>query len=192
MLDARARVIWRTARLGGRPSPAPSSAQSTASGPGRADRPEPPSALYAERARYHAALGSAELGRSRPSAAPPPDAPSTCHDLTLLGTTLLAGGDRPAAEDALRQALRLDVTSFWAWFILGHCHYAQGRFLEAAGDFAACRSRGPAFAWVHFNRGWRWPRPAACSMPRYAYDRALELDPEFAEALVNRRWSSSS
>ncbi len=144
-----------------------------------------PSALFAERARYHAALGQAELAqrdreRSRQIA------PSTCHDLTLLATSLLAAGDRMGAEQALRQALRLDVTSFWAWFVLGHCHYAQGRFLEAAGDFAACSVRGPQFAWVHFNRGLALARAGRPLEARYAYDRALELDPKFSEALVNR------
>ncbi|HEX3448025.1 MAG TPA: tetratricopeptide repeat protein, partial [Isosphaeraceae bacterium] len=144
-----------------------------------------PSALYAERARYHAALGEAELAR-RDRERSRQIAPSTCHDLTLLATSLLAGGDRMGAEQALRQALRLDVTSFWAWFVLGHCHYAQGRFLEAAGDFAACAVRGPQFAWVHFNRGLALARAGRPLEASHAYDRALELDPQFSEALVNR------
>ena len=144
-----------------------------------------PSALYAERARYHSALDQAELAhrdreRSRQIA------PSTCHDYTLLATSLLAGGDRMGAEQALKKALRLDVTSFWAWFVLGHCHYAQGRFLEAAGDFAACTVRGPQFAWAHFNRGLALARAGRPLEARHAYDRALELDPKFSEALVNR------
>src|SRR5262249_52325727 len=113
---------------------------------------EVPSALYSERARYHAALEQTDLAR-RDRERFREIAPSTCHDFTLLATSLLAGGDQMGAEQALRHALRLDVTSFWAWFVLGHCHYAQGRFLEAAGDFAACIVRGPQFAWAHFNRG---------------------------------------
>jgi eukaryotic-like serine/threonine-protein kinase len=147
--------------------------------------PQPPSALYAERARYHAALGRVRLAdqdRDRASRT----TRSTCHDLTLLGTTLLADGDRPGAEEALKQALRLDVTSFWAWFMLGHCHYAQGRFLEAAGDFAACAARGPTFAWTHFNRGLSLARAGRPLDARYAYNLALKLDPAFAEARVDR------
>ena len=112
--------------------------------------------------------------------------PSTCHDLTLLGSTLLADGDRSGAEEALRQALHLDITSFWAWYVLGHCHYAQGRFLEAAGDFAACAARGPSFAWVHFNRGLALARAGRLLDAKLAYDRAIDLEPEFAEALVDR------
>jgi serine/threonine protein kinase/Tfp pilus assembly protein PilF len=144
-----------------------------------------PSALYAERARYHAALGQARLAdQDRRRAVQ--TIRSTCHDLTLRGTTLLADGDRPGAEEALKHALRLDVTSFWAWFMLGHCHYAQGRFLEAAGDFAACAARGPTFAWTHFNRGLSLAKGGRPLDARYAYDRAIELDPTFAEARVDR------
>jgi len=144
-----------------------------------------PSALYLERARYHAALGRAGLAdRDRTLAAT--RKPSTCHDFTLLGTTLLAGGDPAGAEQAVRQALHLDVTSFWAWFVLGHCHFAQGRFLEAAGDFAACCARGPKFAWAHFNRGLALAKAGRLVDAQYAYDRALELDEKFVEALVDR------
>ena len=55
----------------------------------------------------------------------------------------------------------------------------KGRFLEAAGDFAACAVRGPKFAWVHFNRGLALARAGRPLEARYAYDRALELDPAF-------------
>jgi tetratricopeptide (TPR) repeat protein len=141
--------------------------------------------LYAERAKYWAALGladQAEVDRRRAAEI----IPSTCHDLTLLGSTLLAVGDSAGAEEALRHALHLDITSFWAWFVLGHCHYKQGRFLEAAGDFAACSARGPSFAWVHFNRGIALARAGHLLDAALAYDRAIELEPGFAEAVVDR------
>ena len=144
-----------------------------------------PSALFAERARYHAALDQNELAR-RDQKRSQQIAPSTCHDLTLLATSRLSGGDRLGAEEALKEALRHDVSSFWAWFVLGHCHYAQRRFIEAAGDFAACAVRGPKFAWVHFNRGLALARAGRPLEARHAYDRALELDPGLALALVNR------
>ncbi len=104
----------------------------------------------------------------------------------MLGTTLLAAGDPAGAEEALRRALKLEVTSFWTWFILGHCHYAQGRYLEAAGDFSVCSARGPGFAWTHFNRGLALARAGRLLDARDAYDRALEIEPDFVEAMVNR------
>jgi serine/threonine protein kinase/tetratricopeptide (TPR) repeat protein len=144
-----------------------------------------PAALFSERASYHAALGEAALAdRDRQLAAH--TRPATSHDWTLLGKTLLGAGDPAAGEDALRQALRLECTSFWAWFMMGHCHYAQARFLEAAGDFSACTALGSQFAWAHFNRGLALARAGLLNPARDAYDEALRLDPDFAEALVNR------
>jgi serine/threonine protein kinase/tetratricopeptide (TPR) repeat protein len=144
-----------------------------------------PAALFDERARYYDALGEpARADRDRLRAAQ--TAPATCHDWTLLGTTLLAAGNAPGAEDALRRAIHLDVTSFWSWFILGHCHYQQGRFLEAAGDFAVCSARGSSFAWAHFNRGLALARAGRLLDAKDAYDRALHLESNFIEAMVDR------
>ena len=142
-------------------------------------------ALLDERSRYYAALGESDRSeRDRLRAAQ--TAPSTSHDWTLLGTTLLAAGDCPGAEEALRQALRLDVSAFWTWFILGHCHYAQGRFVQAAGDFSVCSAGGPGFAWTHFNRGLALARAGRLLDAKDAYDRALRLDPHLVEAIVDR------
>jgi len=185
MLDARAGVLL--ARQSGREEDRRQAIARAIARLDHAERiaPAPPSALFTERARYHAALGETELAQ-RDRRRSLQIAPSTCHDLTLLATSLLSAGDRGRAEETLKQALRVDVTSFWAWFVLGHCHFAQGRFVEAAGDFAACAVRGPKFGWVHFNRGLALARAGRPLEARYAYDRALELDPNFAEALVNR------
>jgi serine/threonine protein kinase/tetratricopeptide (TPR) repeat protein len=185
MLDARAFVTLATAR--GSEADRRRAIERAVVGLDRAERigRPAPSALYLERARYHAALGLAGLAaRDRELAAA--RAPATCHDFTLLGTTLLVGGDSAGAEQAVKQALHLDVTSFWAWFVLGHCHFAQGRYLEAAGDFAACSARGPRFAWAHFNRGLALANAGRLIDAQHAYDRALELDGKFVEALVDR------
>jgi tetratricopeptide (TPR) repeat protein len=147
--------------------------------------PKVPGALFAERARYYAALGEAGLAeRDRQRAAATP--PTTCHDWTLLGLSLLNSSDFPAAEDALRRAIYLDETSLWAWFIRGHCHYAQDQFPAAIGDFEACSALGPKFSWTHFNRGLALARAGRLLDAQDAYDRALQLKPDFAEALVNR------
>jgi eukaryotic-like serine/threonine-protein kinase len=147
--------------------------------------PEVPWALYQERAGYHTALGMAELAAAdRRRAAD--RVPTTCHDLTLAGTTLLAQGDLGAAEEALRRALRQEITSFWTWYVLGHCHFAQRRYLEAAGDFAVCAAREPKFAWVHFNHGLALARAGRLLGAQDSYDRALEIDHYFTEALSNR------
>ena len=144
-----------------------------------------PSVLFAERARYHAALGDADLAaRDRVRAAQ--IAPTQSRDLTMLGTSLLASGDTAGAEVALRAAIAQDVTSLWAWFAMGHCHFEQGRYLEAAGDFSACVACGPEYAWSHFNRALALARAGRLLDAKVSYDRALELDPDLVEARVDR------
>jgi serine/threonine protein kinase/tetratricopeptide (TPR) repeat protein len=185
LLEARAQVLVATKR--GSEADRRRAIEHAIARLGRAERigPHPPAALFAERARYYDALGEARLADGdRQRAADM--APSTSHDWTLMGTTLLSAGDQPGAEEALRQALQRDYTSFWSWFLLGHCHYAQERFLEAAGDFAVCTALGPEFAWTHFNRGLALARAGRLLDAKDAYDRALELQPKFAEALADR------
>jgi serine/threonine protein kinase/Tfp pilus assembly protein PilF len=147
--------------------------------------PKPPAALYGERARYLAALGlsdEAACDRAREAETPP----ATGRDFALRGTALLAQGDPSRAEESLRRAIALDNRSFWAWFALGLCHYDQGRFLESAGDFAACTVLEPRFAWPQMNRGLALAQAGRLAEARDCYDHALENNPRFAEALVNR------
>ncbi|MGO9468281.1 MAG: protein kinase domain-containing protein [Isosphaeraceae bacterium] len=185
MLDARAHVILAT-RDGSEVDLRQAYKQALASLE-RAMKiaPAVPGALYAERALYRARLGDAELAAADSQLAARV-VPTTCHDFTLQGSTLLARGDLARAEEALREAQKLDGTSLWPWFLLGHCHYAQRRFLEAAGDFAVCAVRGPTFSWAHFNRGLALAKAGRLIGARDAYDRALQIEPDFAEALVNR------
>ena len=44
----------------------------------------------------------------------------------------------------------------------------------------------PNFAWPHLNRGLALARSGRLREARVAYDRALELNPVFTEALVDR------
>jgi tetratricopeptide (TPR) repeat protein len=145
----------------------------------------PPSALFGERARYHAALGNAEpAARDRARAARL--APTTSQDFAMLGKVLLANRAFGDAEAALREAIRRDVSSFWAWYYLGHCHYELGRYLESAADFNACFLGGLKFPWVHFNRGLALARAGRLLDARVSYDHAIELDPDFTLARFNR------
>ncbi len=185
MLEARARVTVAT-RHGSEPERR-REIEAAIARLEEVERSDPnlPSALFDEKARYHAALGMADLAAEHRRRAAL-RAPTTCHDLTLAATTLFAAGDLAAAEASLRRALQAEITSFWAWYVLGHCHFAQRRYLEAAGDFAACAAREPKFAWVHFNRGLALARAGRLTAAQDSYDQALSLAPEFAEARVNR------
>jgi serine/threonine protein kinase/tetratricopeptide (TPR) repeat protein len=152
----------------------------------RAERldPSPPAALYADRARYHAALGQADLAtRDRQLEAQRP--PRSARDFALLGTSLLARGDLPHAEAMLLRATTLDTRAFWAWFALGHCRFEQGRYLEAAGHFEACVVLEPKFAWPRMNRGLALARAGRLTEARGEYEVAVKISPRFAEAWLN-------
>jgi eukaryotic-like serine/threonine-protein kinase len=144
----------------------------------------PPAALYGDRARFHSALGRADLAagdRQRESE----KVPVTSRDFSLIGAALLAEGQLGRAETALLRAIDLDPRAFWALFALGHCHFEQGRYLDAAGDFLACITLEPKFAWPQMNRGLALARAGRLLPARDAYQRALKANPRFAEAWLN-------
>ncbi len=147
--------------------------------------PHPSAVLYEDRARYLQALGEeqgADANRKRAVLTQPKSA----RDFYLLGTALAAQRKLDAAEGLLGRAVALDSRRFWAWFALGLCHYDQGRYHEAAADFAACTILSPAFAWPQMNRGLALAKAGRLEEARAAYDRALEVSPDFVEALINR------
>jgi tetratricopeptide (TPR) repeat protein len=144
-----------------------------------------PSVLFSDRASYLAGLGDSQsAARDRNRAAGL--GPTSSEDLTMLGTSLLASGDTSGAETVLRAAIARDATSLWAWFAMGHCHFEQGRYLDAAGDFSACVARGPEYAWCHFNRALALARGGRLLDALASYDRAIAIDPHLVEARVDR------
>jgi eukaryotic-like serine/threonine-protein kinase len=147
--------------------------------------PSPSPALYADRARYQQALGRADLARldlaKRDSTAP-----ASCRDEYLLGTADLAAGHPDRAERRLVRAVGLDPSRFWAWFALGLCHFDQGRFSDAVGDFNVCSVLMPGFAWPPANRGLALARAGRLPEAIESFDRALALSPNFADALAGR------
>ncbi|HEY2157914.1 MAG TPA: serine/threonine-protein kinase, partial [Isosphaeraceae bacterium] len=141
--------------------------------------PSPSPALFAERARYHHALGQA--GQARRDRARAEAAPAvTYRDEYLLGTAELADGHPDRAERRLRRAVTLDPKRFWAWFALGLCHFDQGRYADAVGDFNVCTVLMPEFAWPFANRGLSLARAGRLPEAIDSFDRALSLSPTFA------------
>ncbi|CAN5871225.1 hypothetical protein BH23PLA1_BH23PLA1_11210 [soil metagenome] len=147
--------------------------------------PYPSSALYADRASYYAALGlaeEAEADRERADQLPP----ASARDFNLLGTRLLAVGRLDEAEVMLSKAVAREPRRFWAWFALGLCHMDMKRYSEAAHDFSICTLIQGDFAWAHANRGLALARSGRLNEAMAAYDRALQLNPNLVQALVNR------
>lgn len=145
----------------------------------------PPPILLHLRAGYRELLGDqsgAARDRNRAWERPP----VSSDGWAMLGAFLLAEGDVDSAENALREALALDVTSFWAWFAMGHCHFERGRFSAAVADFTACVVAQPEVPWTHFNQGVALTRAGRPLEAKEAFDRTLTLAPDFAEARSNR------
>jgi eukaryotic-like serine/threonine-protein kinase len=151
--------------------------------------PSPSQSLFADRARYHAALGQAtEAAKDRARRDQTPA--TTGRDFYLLGTSLLVQGQPDRAEPALLKAIGLDPRRFWGWFSLGLCHYQQERFAESAGDFAVCAVLAPRFTWPWMNRGLALARAGRLVEAREAYNRAVVADPQNALARVDRALTS--
>jgi len=147
--------------------------------------PAPSPALFADRARYHQALGRADLARldrARRDATPA----ASCRDECLLGTADLAEGRFDRAEARLNRAVALDPKRFWAWFARGLCRLDQGRFADAVGDFNVCTVLMPGFAWPFADRGIAEARAGRLAEALASFDRAIELDPNLADAVVGR------
>jgi tetratricopeptide (TPR) repeat protein len=187
LIQLRARALVFLAARGGLPAEIQRSNERAVAWLDRAEQfdPHPTAALYEDRAQYESSLGETARAlhdRRRAAAIPP----SSARDCYLRGTALLARGRRDAAEALLLRATVLEPNRFWAWFALGLCHFDEGRYAEAAGDFAACTTIYPTFAWPHLNRGLALARAGLTTEARESYNRAIEANPNFLEALVNR------
>ncbi len=82
--------------------------------------------------------------------------------------------------------MALDARRFWPWFALGLCHFDQGRYADAVGDFNVCTVLMPEFAWPFANRGLALARAGRLPEAIDSFDRALALSPTFAEAYGTR------
>ena len=146
--------------------------------------PAPPPALFAERARYHSALGESGLA-AKDRNCEAATGPVTGRDFALLGTIRLARGNLSGAETALVRAVELEPRRFWAWYALGHTRFEQGRFVDAAADFLYCSYLEPKFAWPRLNRGLCLVRVGRLGEARTCYEQAVAANSRFAEAWIN-------
>jgi tetratricopeptide (TPR) repeat protein len=145
----------------------------------------PPAAFLLDRGHLHRLLGrdeeAAEDLRSFESSPL-----RTARDHYLFGTAMLASGRPDRAESSLSRAVDLAPRQFWTWFALGLCHGDQGRHVDAANDFACSSIAAEHLAWPYLNRGLSLARCGRLTEAVGCYDRALEIDPSFVEALVDR------
>jgi tetratricopeptide (TPR) repeat protein len=149
---------------------------------------EPSRAAGLDRARYLELLGdraAAEAARRRAEQTPARSA----RDHYLLATAFARRGGpdgyaRAVAE--LNEALRLNPRHFWSLVQRGVCRLELGQLPAAAGDFGQCAGLRPDLAWGFFNRGYVLDRDGQKEGAVADYTVALERDPAFAPARLNR------
>jgi len=101
--------------------------------------------------------------------------------LNNLGSAYLLAGDYQQAERSYTASLELDAFHHTSWLGRGQAFYNQGKYSQAAGDFAKALSLKPQPA-VYV---WWGKALEADGQPRAAlsaYDEALRRDPNLAEA----------
>ena len=141
--------------------------------------------LYHERAVHAEKLGERSIAgeaRRLERACPPRGA----WEFYALGRALLEAGDTKAAAERFESAVALEPAGVWPNFYLGVCSYRLGQFTDASVAFTVCTTLSPTTAACFFNRGLAFSALKRPDLARRDFIQALALDPELAEAAVER------
>jgi serine/threonine protein kinase/Flp pilus assembly protein TadD len=144
--------------------------------------------LDRERQAYAEALGLMEVARAAAERAAQ-QVPRTAWEHYALGRSLLRSGNLEKAVAAFDRALDKEPQSLWANFYKGKCAYQLKRYDEAVAAFFACIVLEPNSLnlpnW-YYERARSYAGMGNLDKAYSDYDRALELNPGFANALVKR------
>lgn len=145
----------------------------------------PTAVLYHERASHARAMGHLELARAAEArAAQCP--PRTAWEHYALGRSLLAEGHVENAATQFEQAVTKDRGGLWSNFYHGVCSYRLRRFDDATVAFTVCTTLAPELAGCFCNRALAFAGQGRTDRALRDFDRALELDPDLAEAALQR------
>jgi tetratricopeptide (TPR) repeat protein len=103
----------------------------------------------------------------------------------LLGRAYFQKRDLAAAEQALREAVRLGPRSDKAQFHLGLVHYFQKDYRAAADCFRTATQIKPDFAQAHYNLGNCLLELRDRAGARKAFEAAVNCKPDYVNALVD-------
>jgi tetratricopeptide (TPR) repeat protein len=90
------------------------------------------------------------------------------------------------AVEEYRRALNQDPRHYWAHFQLGRCYLGLGRHNEAIETLGACIALRPDTPWAYSVRGLALGLQEQFTQSRADLDKALQLDPRFLPARLNR------
>lgn len=153
-------------------------------------------ALEPDDAQAHVNFGIALLQTGRPEAARQQfeqaltAAPAFAPAMNQLGILHARAGEHEAAAQRFRQAIASDPRYVDAYIHLGHVHFAREASAQAVEAYQAAldlRPAGPAVAQVHNNLGVSLARIGRLTDAAHHFARAVQLDPDFADAQANLR-----
>ena len=99
-----------------------------------------------------------------------------------LGVDAFKRGDCDTAIQELEAATQLDRSNHKAFTYLGAAYAAQKRFDAAVGAFKIAEQLAPNVASIHYNIGQAYESDGIPSEAEFEYERALEIDPNYANA----------
>jgi len=110
--------------------------------------------------------------------------PDSADALVGLGTCLTHLSRLDEAEEALRRALELDPDLAQGWFNLGQVHVRRVAWKQAGTAFERAAAARPAQAETLVWRAIALAESGGDAQPRKLLGRALELEPEHVEAMI--------
>ena len=114
--------------------------------------------------------------------------PQDAGALLLAASTYAAAGDLKKSEEALRQTIEVDASSFQAYGMLGRLYLSQRRLDEALKEFDSLLKRQQRPVQAHTIVGVILEAQNKPQEARKHYEQALALDPGMPVAANNLAW----
>ncbi|MGH7194949.1 MAG: tetratricopeptide repeat protein [Candidatus Saccharimonadales bacterium] len=113
-------------------------------------------------------------------------APVSGWEHYALGRSDLNSGDLVAADQHFRAAVEMNLQSLWPNFYHGRAAYELQQYDEAVAAFSVCIVLADGAPWSYYNRGLAYAQLKHGDAARRDLDRALSLDPNLADAALER------
>jgi serine/threonine protein kinase/Flp pilus assembly protein TadD len=136
-------------------------------------------ALIRDIQRYRRSLGETAEEHD------PPSAPQTAWEHFDLGRSYFRSGDYASAERSFQKSVDLNPREFWPQFYWGICAYRESHYHDSVTALGACIALSPAAECYH-NRAKAHEALGATDRAFFDYSKALEINPNLAEASLNR------
>jgi predicted Zn-dependent protease len=115
-------------------------------------------------------------------------APQQSDFYELLGAGYLDAGDLTQAEKAYRDALTQNSKAYMSNLNLAQIYARQGKHAQAIAEMEAALEARPEFLPGYSLLGSYYEQAGNTEQAKRAYEKALELDSNFAQALNNLAW----